>query len=210
MRPRSCGSRSAGSSRPRRTSRRCATPPTCSVGRTRCAPARSTSSRSRLSRTGGTRSTKVAPPISWTPRGWRLHRGRRRRRRPRDVPAGSRPCPPGHRYRERVRRHRRHGRDRAGARRRRSADGRGRGVRPGRRTAGRRRAAGAGRRRREVRTNDTLAAVVSTVDDLDLVQGRVAAVLALQEIGDGVVGHYGYGDGASSNRLPAPPDDNAG
>ena len=61
-----------------------------------------------------------------------------------------------------------------------------------------------------VRTSDTLAAIVSTVDDLDLMQGRVAAVLALQQIADGVVGHYGYGEGASSNRLPAPPDDNAG
>ena len=45
-----------------------------------------------------------------------------------------------------------------------------------------------------MRTSDALAAIVSTVDDLDLVQGRVAAVLALQELADGVVGHYGYGE----------------
>ena len=54
-----------------------------------------------------------------------------------------------------------------------------------------------------VRTKDTLASVVSTVDDLELVQGRVAAVLALQQLGAGTVGHYGYGDGASSSLPPS-------
>ncbi len=53
----------------------------------------------------------------------------------------------------------------------------------------------------KVRAKDTLGSVVSTVDDLELVQGQVAAVLALQELGAGTVGHYGYGDGASSS-LP--------
>ena len=55
-----------------------------------------------------------------------------------------------------------------------------------------------------VRTNDGLSALVTTVDDLDLVAGRVATVIALQDLERGVVGHYGYGDGATSS-LPPPP-----
>jgi copper transport outer membrane protein MctB len=53
-----------------------------------------------------------------------------------------------------------------------------------------------------VRNDSTLRNTVSTVDDLDLAQGRVAAVLALQALSDGTVGHYGYGKGASD---PVPP-----
>jgi hypothetical protein len=53
-----------------------------------------------------------------------------------------------------------------------------------------------------IRADETLAAVVSTVDDLELVQGQVAGVIALQQLGTGVVGHYGYGDGATA---PMPP-----
>lgn len=37
---------------------------------------------------------------------------------------------------------------------------------------------------------------VSTVDDLDLLAGRVATVLALADLREGVSGHYGYGPGA--------------
>jgi hypothetical protein len=37
---------------------------------------------------------------------------------------------------------------------------------------------------------------VSTVDDLDLLAGRVATVLALADLRDGVIGHYGYGPDA--------------
>jgi hypothetical protein len=37
----------------------------------------------------------------------------------------------------------------------------------------------------------------STVDDLDLFVGRVAVVFALQELGEGRVGHYGVGPGAA-------------
>ncbi len=48
-----------------------------------------------------------------------------------------------------------------------------------------------------VRGDDELAAVVSTVDDLEQMEGAVAAALALVDLGQGVVGHYGYGDGAS-------------
>jgi hypothetical protein len=50
-----------------------------------------------------------------------------------------------------------------------------------------------------------LASAASTVDDLELVQGRVAAVLALEIMGNGSgapAGHYGYGIGASA---PLPP-----
>lgn len=43
-----------------------------------------------------------------------------------------------------------------------------------------------------------LSAAVSTVDDLELEQGRVATVLALEVVGDGNRGHYGYGSGASA------------
>lgn len=55
-----------------------------------------------------------------------------------------------------------------------------------------------------IRSDDQLKASVSTVDDLDLVEGRVAAVLALADLGDDVVGHYGYGTGASAP-MPAAP-----
>jgi len=54
-----------------------------------------------------------------------------------------------------------------------------------------------------IRSDKTMSTMVSTVDDLDLVQGRVAGVLALQDLGDGTVGHYGYGRGADAS-LPAP------
>jgi hypothetical protein len=47
-----------------------------------------------------------------------------------------------------------------------------------------------------VRGEDDLSDAVSTVDDLDLVQGRVATTLALADLRAGVRGHYGYGPGA--------------
>ncbi|MGQ0824791.1 MAG: copper transporter [Actinomycetota bacterium] len=47
-----------------------------------------------------------------------------------------------------------------------------------------------------IRGDDELAATVSTVDDLELVQGRVALVIALEHLVRGEVGHYGYGSGA--------------
>src|SRR5918997_2887811 len=46
-----------------------------------------------------------------------------------------------------------------------------------------------------VRGEDDLSDAVSTVDDLDLVQGRVATTLALADLRAGVRGHYGYGPG---------------
>ena len=51
-----------------------------------------------------------------------------------------------------------------------------------------------------LRANGNLESAVATVDDLELVQGRLAAALALADVIDGVVGHYGYGpdvDGAA-------------
>jgi copper transport outer membrane protein MctB len=48
-----------------------------------------------------------------------------------------------------------------------------------------------------------LSGAVSTVDDLDLQQGRIASVLALDiQAESGEIGHYGYGEGASA---PLPP-----
>jgi len=52
-----------------------------------------------------------------------------------------------------------------------------------------------------IRDDETLDAQVSTVDDLEDVEGAVAAVLALADLGRGVVGHYGIGDDADS-QLP--------
>jgi hypothetical protein len=56
-----------------------------------------------------------------------------------------------------------------------------------------------------VRDQDDLADVVSTVDDLDLVQGRVATTLALADLRTGVQGHYGYGDDADRPLPERPP-----
>jgi hypothetical protein len=53
-----------------------------------------------------------------------------------------------------------------------------------------------------VRGDPSLADNVSTLDDVDLAQGPLTAVLALQQLGQGTVGHYGYGSGAHD---PIPP-----
>jgi hypothetical protein len=50
--------------------------------------------------------------------------------------------------------------------------------------------------------DNVLSHAVSTVDDLDQIQGQIAAVLTLEVIGGGTIGHYGYGNGASA---PLPP-----
>jgi hypothetical protein len=52
-----------------------------------------------------------------------------------------------------------------------------------------------------VRSSDQLANHVSTVDDLERTEGSIAAVLALADLGHGVVGNYGIGDGAE-RQLP--------
>lgn len=46
-------------------------------------------------------------------------------------------------------------------------------------------------------TSGPLATRVATVDNVDELQGRVALVLALADVVDGVVGHYGFGVGAT-------------
>jgi hypothetical protein len=52
-----------------------------------------------------------------------------------------------------------------------------------------------------VRSDENLAKQVSTVDDLDRPSGPVVALLALADLGRGVIGHYGLSEGASA---PAP------
>lgn len=49
-----------------------------------------------------------------------------------------------------------------------------------------------------VRTDESLAGKVATVDDLDLHSGSAAALLALADLQRGVVGHYGFGEGATA------------
>jgi hypothetical protein len=55
-----------------------------------------------------------------------------------------------------------------------------------------------------IRDDDQLRAAVSTIDDVDQVEGRVATTLALAALGRGVVGSYGRGAGADSS-IPALP-----
>jgi Copper transport outer membrane protein, MctB len=53
-----------------------------------------------------------------------------------------------------------------------------------------------GQRLAPIRTDETLTRKVSTVDDLDLAEGRVAGVIALADLARGIYGDYGYGEGA--------------
>lgn len=55
-----------------------------------------------------------------------------------------------------------------------------------------------------VRGDAVLGKQVSTVDDAELLQGRIAIVVALEQAADDIVGHYGYGRGANA-ALPPPP-----
>jgi hypothetical protein len=55
-----------------------------------------------------------------------------------------------------------------------------------------------------IRNNAGLAKSISTVDDVDLVQGDVAVVLATAESGESKIGHFGYGNGAD-RALPSWP-----
>jgi hypothetical protein len=50
-----------------------------------------------------------------------------------------------------------------------------------------------------IRDSDELKQAVSTVDDLDVLEGRVVSVLALGDLGRNVVGQYGYGAGATKS-----------
>jgi hypothetical protein len=56
-----------------------------------------------------------------------------------------------------------------------------------------------------VRGDPSLADNVSTLDDVELPQGPLTAVLALQQAGDGEVGQYGYGEGAHDTIPPLSP-----
>jgi hypothetical protein len=54
-----------------------------------------------------------------------------------------------------------------------------------------------------IRQDDVLSSSVSTVDNVDEFAGRLAAVLAVQDLGGPRYGHYGRGEGAQ-RLLPAP------
>ena len=54
-----------------------------------------------------------------------------------------------------------------------------------------------------IRSDGSLNEHVSTVDDAEWFVGRAAAVMALQDLVGGTVGHYGVGEGAS-DLLPTP------
>jgi hypothetical protein len=53
-----------------------------------------------------------------------------------------------------------------------------------------------------VRDDETLRVRLSTVDDFDIVEGRVASILSSADLGRGVSGRYGFGAGAEAP-LPA-------
>lgn len=55
-----------------------------------------------------------------------------------------------------------------------------------------------------VREDERLRALVSTVDGLDHFEGWMATVLAVEDLGEGVIGHYGLGEGASALLPPLP------
>jgi len=55
-----------------------------------------------------------------------------------------------------------------------------------------------------VRGDPSLSKLVPTFDDAELPQGPMTAVIALQQIHDGVIGHYGYGEGADQTLPPIP------
>jgi Copper transport outer membrane protein, MctB len=55
-----------------------------------------------------------------------------------------------------------------------------------------------------VRGDPPLAKLVTTLDDAELAQGALIAVISLDQIADGTVGHYGYGEGANETIPPVP------
>jgi hypothetical protein len=56
-----------------------------------------------------------------------------------------------------------------------------------------------------VRGDPALAKQVTTLDDAELPQGALTAVISLEQIADGRVGQYGYGEGASESIPPLSP-----
>ena len=55
-----------------------------------------------------------------------------------------------------------------------------------------------------VRGDPALAKLVTTLDDAELPQGALTAVISLDQVADGTIGHYGYGEGASEAVPPVP------
>jgi hypothetical protein len=55
-----------------------------------------------------------------------------------------------------------------------------------------------------VRGDPRLAKQVTTFDDAETPQGPLTAVIALEQIASGTVGHYGYGEGATETIPPIP------
>lgn len=55
-----------------------------------------------------------------------------------------------------------------------------------------------------LRESEDLRELLSTVDSIDTGSGLVAAVLALEDLGDGIVGHYGVAAGAGALLPPSP------
>jgi hypothetical protein len=45
---------------------------------------------------------------------------------------------------------------------------------------------------------------VTTFDDAETPQGPLTAVIGLEQIASGTVGHYGYGEGATQPLPPIP------
>jgi hypothetical protein len=56
-----------------------------------------------------------------------------------------------------------------------------------------------------IRSDKEVAERVASVDNIGDFAGRLAAVLAIVDLGDGVIGHYGRAAGAQ-RLLPAPPE----
>jgi hypothetical protein len=57
-----------------------------------------------------------------------------------------------------------------------------------------------------IREEAPLAQQVATVDDLDLPPGPATVVVALADASEGIVGHYGFGNGADA-AVPVPPEE---
>jgi hypothetical protein len=56
----------------------------------------------------------------------------------------------------------------------------------------------------ELRTRQSLAGLISTIDNVGTFIGRTAAVLAVADLGSGRLGHYGRGRGAETLVPPSP------
>lgn len=57
----------------------------------------------------------------------------------------------------------------------------------------------------ELRARESVVGVISTIDNVGTYLGRTAAVLAVEEMGSGRLGHYGRAEGAEALVPPPPP-----